>query len=123
MTPQIRTGKQTNTLNLIHQPIFSRKASLEVRKQARIIESNRSIESVQQELQTERSRLNHALGQYRPQGSWSNKLEKLIRELVEVEQQELDDHEQIAHYLQRLEELDDQVGNSTPSSKDNGPGG
>lgn len=37
-------------------------------------------------------------------------LERLVQELVEAEQQGSDDCEQIAHFLQRLEELDYQVG-------------
>lgn len=37
---------------------------------------------------------------------------------MEAEQQELDDHEQVAYYLQRLEELEDQVGTFNAASLD-----
>ena len=56
--------------------------------------------------------MNRAIPRYKPQGSWSDALEKLTQELVEVEQEGWDDREQIVCCLQRLEELDDQVGKS-----------
>jgi hypothetical protein len=92
-----------------HQLIFTRKTNLEIQKQVCIGESNRSIESLHDQLQTERSQLNQVLQQYQSQGSWSDALEKLMQELVEAEQQGSDDRKQIAYYLQRLEGLDDQV--------------
>ena len=73
-------------------------------------ESNRSIEFLQELLQTERLRLDLALQQHQPRGSSSVTLEMLVQELAEADELELDEREQIADYLQRLEELDDQVG-------------
>lgn len=82
---------------------------METQKQVRIVESIRSIESLQELLQTERLRLDLAIQQHQPQGSSSDALETLVQELAEVEQRESNDRWQVAYHLQRLEELDDQV--------------
>lgn len=109
MTLQVRDGKQTHNIR-VHPPTPTRKTDLETQKQVRIIESIKSIESLQELLQTERTQLNLAIQEHQPRGSSSDALETLIQELAEVEQRELDDREQVAYYLQRLEELGDQVG-------------
>lgn len=111
MTLQIQDGKRAHKTQ-IHSPTFVREANLETRKQVCISESSRSIESLQEQLQIERSQLDLALQQYRPRGSLSDALEALVQELVDAEQQELDERGQVAEYLQRLEELDNQVSTS-----------
>jgi len=107
VTLQIQGGKQTHETQA-YPPTPTRKTNLEAQKQVCIGESNRSIESLQERLQTERSQLDLAMQQYQPRGSVSDALETLIQELTEAD--ESDDREQIAYYLQRLEELNDQVG-------------
>jgi len=85
---------------------------MEIRKQASIHASNRSIETLQEQLQTERSRLAQALQQYGLRGSWLEALEQFTKEIEEAEVQELTSRVEIARYLQRLEELDNQVSYS-----------
>lgn len=97
---------------------FVRKADLEIKKNLSIGQSNRSIESIQAQLKAERLNLSLALQQYQSRGSWSNALEKLMKELVEAEQQRLDGLKQITHHLQRLEQIDDQVCIFAPGQLD-----
>lgn len=82
---------------------------MEIHKQASIHESNKSIEMIQGQLRMERLKLAVALQEYGLHGSWSEALKKFTKEIEEAEIQELTDLGEIARYLRRLEELDDQV--------------
>ena len=110
-------SKRKHTKRKLIGSFFFRRAKLEIQRLAHIGKLNTSIQSLQEQLQTEQTQLNEALQQYQPDGSWTNTLERLTQELTEAEQLESDECEQIVCCLQRLEELDDQVSKPQQADK------